>query len=150
MVRLIHRLDLHSLLRGVIGSTTVSGTVSWGSSPYGVTISSERRRKPPQNTRFCGGLFVFWFASLCHFCKTLGPLVGPLVQLWLAQSVRQSFVDTRAPADSDRQSFERVFVDQLRFDCRRKTLASPTATPPKCVFRLPFLILQPFPERRHI
>gem|GEM_PF-6256698 len=30
------------LLRGVIGSTTVSGTVSWGSSPYGVILDPQK------------------------------------------------------------------------------------------------------------
>ena len=34
------------LLRGVIGSTTVSGTVSWGSSPYGVTFTANKSSDP--------------------------------------------------------------------------------------------------------
>lgn len=53
-----------SLLRGVIGSTTVSGTVSWGSSPYGVifrVMNHQAREELP----FFAGLF----ASFRHFAR---------------------------------------------------------------------------------
>ena len=47
------------LLRGVIGSTTVSGTVSWGSSPYGVIYCHEVITRPSRNLAFFGGLVVY-------------------------------------------------------------------------------------------
>jgi hypothetical protein len=48
-----------NLLRGVIGSTTVSGTVSWGSSPYGVSFSHKATTRTPKNIAFFGVLVVY-------------------------------------------------------------------------------------------
>lgn len=65
------------LLRGVIGSTTVSGTVSWGSSPYGVISSNETFQRPPKNIEFLGGLVVCGFAIL-HQVYPTGMVAAPL------------------------------------------------------------------------
>ena len=82
------------LLRGVIGSTTVSGTVSWGSSPYGVTLSVRVRAYQCDSQRKTLAFFMLTLQSGGSFalvrCLTV-PLGVPLFPPPLVRNVRPSF-----------------------------------------------------------